>query len=90
MDKLPWLGASVKRKEDDRLLRGSGRFLQAAGEEFDLRGLLLGERRGGQFALHRRALGAFGLPQRVRRPQRGAGFVFTIAFVIRGHDGLLK
>jgi hypothetical protein len=27
MDKLPWLGASVKRKEDDRLLRGSGRFL---------------------------------------------------------------
>jgi aerobic carbon-monoxide dehydrogenase large subunit len=27
MDKLPWLGASVKRKEDDRLLRGSGLFL---------------------------------------------------------------
>ena len=27
MDKLPWLGASVKRKEDDRLLRGDGRFL---------------------------------------------------------------
>ena len=27
MDKLPWLGASVKRKEDDRLLRGIGRFL---------------------------------------------------------------
>ena len=27
MDKLPWLGASVTRKEDDRLLRGSGRFL---------------------------------------------------------------
>ena len=26
MDKLPWLGASVKRKEDERLLRGSGRF----------------------------------------------------------------
>ena len=25
MDKLPWLGASVKRKEDDRLLR-SGEF----------------------------------------------------------------
>ena len=27
MDKLPWLGASVKRKEDDRLLRGAARFL---------------------------------------------------------------
>ena len=27
MDKLPRLGASVKRKEDERLLRGSGRFV---------------------------------------------------------------
>ena len=27
MDKLPWLGKSVTRVEDDRLLRGSGRFL---------------------------------------------------------------
>ncbi len=27
MDKLPWLGVNVTRKEDDRLLRGRGRFL---------------------------------------------------------------
>jgi aerobic carbon-monoxide dehydrogenase large subunit len=27
MDKLPWVGVSVKRKEDDRLLRGRGRFV---------------------------------------------------------------
>jgi carbon-monoxide dehydrogenase large subunit len=27
MDKLPWIGVSVRRKEDDRLLRGAGRFV---------------------------------------------------------------
>ena len=27
MDKLPWLGLSVSRKEDERLLRGAARFL---------------------------------------------------------------
>jgi carbon-monoxide dehydrogenase large subunit len=27
VDKLPWLGVSVRRKEDNRLLRGSARFL---------------------------------------------------------------
>jgi aerobic carbon-monoxide dehydrogenase large subunit len=27
MDKLPWVGVSVRRKEDERLLRGSARFL---------------------------------------------------------------
>ena len=36
MDKLPWLGASVKRKEDDRLLRGSGRFLDDVEETLTL------------------------------------------------------
>ena len=36
MDKLPWLGASVKRKEDDRLLRGSGRFLDDVEETLAL------------------------------------------------------
>jgi aerobic carbon-monoxide dehydrogenase large subunit len=36
MDKLPWLGASVKRKEDDRLLRGSGRFLDDVEEMLTL------------------------------------------------------
>ncbi|HEX2438891.1 MAG TPA: xanthine dehydrogenase family protein molybdopterin-binding subunit, partial [Methylomirabilota bacterium] len=36
MDKLPWVGASVKRKEDDRLLRGSGRFLDDVEETLTL------------------------------------------------------
>jgi carbon-monoxide dehydrogenase large subunit len=27
VDKLPWVGVSVKRKEDERLLRGAGQFL---------------------------------------------------------------
>ena len=36
MDKLPWLGASVKRKEDDRLLRGSGRFVDDVEETLAL------------------------------------------------------
>ena len=27
MDKLPWVGVSVRRKEDERLLRGAGQFL---------------------------------------------------------------
>ena len=36
MDKLPWLGRSVKRKEDDRLLRGTGRFLDDVEETLAL------------------------------------------------------
>lgn len=31
-DKLPWVGVSVKRKEDDRLLRGAGCFLDDIAE----------------------------------------------------------
>jgi carbon-monoxide dehydrogenase large subunit len=27
VDKLPWIGVSVRRKEDERLLRGAGQFL---------------------------------------------------------------
>ena len=36
MDKLPWLGASVKRKEDERLLRGLGRFVDDVEETLAL------------------------------------------------------